>query len=429
MVRSRVLVVSQDSVGERMAGPAIRAYELSRALAAEHEVVLGTRHAPTRAGDGFEVRAYGTELRDLCRRSDVVVAFGRLLADHPEVRRCDAAIVADLYDPAPFEALVQQARDSSDRRWLAARDARRVLGAQLDRGDLFLCASTRQRDLVTGMLTVRGRVNPATFDADPSLDELVAVVPFGLPADAPRSSGARPLHGTAAPFGDGDLAVLWGGGVYDWLDPTTLIDAVARADERIKVFFMGGPHPTPGVGVTTMRDRATERASELGLLGTRVVFADEWVPYDERADYLLDADVGVSLHRRHLETRYAFRTRVLDYLWAGLPIVCTDGDVVAELVAERSLGTVVPPADVPALTGALEAMLDEDVRARAAAASAAAADELTWDTVAAPLVDFCRAPRRAPDRAPGSARRRRKVETRAGISEAIDALRRRLRPR
>jgi hypothetical protein len=42
--------------------------------------------------------------------------------------------------------------------------------------------------------------------------------------------------------------------------------------------------------------------------------------------------VGVSTHRDHLETRLSFRTRMLDYIWAGLPIVCTDGDHFASLV-------------------------------------------------------------------------------------------------
>jgi hypothetical protein len=49
-----------------------------------------------------------------------------------------------------------------------------------------------------------------------------------------------------------------------------------------------------------------------------VVFHEQWVPYDERVDWLTDADIGVSLHRHHLETELSFRTRVLDYLWAGL---------------------------------------------------------------------------------------------------------------
>ena len=126
-----------------------------------------------------------------------------------------------------------------------------------------------------------------------------------------------------------------------------------------------------------------------------VYFNDGWVPYDRRADYLLDADVGVSTHLDHIETRYSFRTRVLDYLWAGLPMVLTAGDVLADLVAREGLGRTVPPGDVAAIEDALAATLEagrpdpqrfDSVRAT-----------LTWERVAAPLVAFCDRPRRAPD--------------------------------
>ena len=40
--------------------------------------------------------------------------------------------------------------------------------------------------------------------------------------------------------------------------------------------------------------------------------------------YLTEADAGVSTHHEHIETTYSFRTRILDYLWASLPIVATD---------------------------------------------------------------------------------------------------------
>ena len=46
-MRASVLVLSPEPVGERMAGPAIRAAELARVLAAEHEVTLAAP-APSR---------------------------------------------------------------------------------------------------------------------------------------------------------------------------------------------------------------------------------------------------------------------------------------------------------------------------------------------------------------------------------------------
>jgi len=132
--------------------------------------------------------------------------------------------------------------------------------------------------------------------------------------------------------------------------------------------------------------------------GSHVFFNEDWVAYEDRQNYLLEADVGVSTHFRHVETAFSFRTRILDYLWASLPVVATEGDSFAQLIDDQGLGITVPPEDPEALEEALFRLLDdEDLAADCAKRAAAAAEDLAWTKVLAPLVEFCRAPRRAPD--------------------------------
>jgi glycosyltransferase involved in cell wall biosynthesis len=256
-----------------------------------------------------------------------------------------------------------------------------------------------KRHFVLGALAALGRVGPRTVAEDPSLDQLVRVVPFGLPEEPPPG-GPSPLRGPDGPFGADDVVALWGGGLYPWLDPLTLVDAVARVDdERVVAAFLAGPHPTPAVGRMPLVDEARQRAADLGL-GRRVHFVQTWVPYDERGLWLSGADIGVSLHHAHVETELSYRTRVLDYLWAGLPILCTSGDVVAELVAAEDLGVVVPAGDVEAATGALVTLAGASPQKRASRRRrlADAARGRRWDAVVTPLVAFCAEPRLAPDR-------------------------------
>src|SRR5262249_33606983 len=112
----------------------------------------------------------------------------------------------------------------------------------------------------------------------------------------------------------------------------------------------------------------------------------------------LAADVGVSTHLDHVETAFSFRTRVLDYWWAGLPVVVTRGDGIAEDVECHGLGLTVPPGDVDALTAALDRMLTDDGFAAACREHVREfAPSLVWSRALAPLVDFCRAPTRAAD--------------------------------
>jgi hypothetical protein len=145
----------------------------------------------------------------------------------------------------------------------------------------------------------------------------------------------------------------------------------------------------------SMRRRTTELAQELGLTEKHVLFG-EWVPYDDWAGYLLEADVGVSLHFESVETRFAQRTRLLDYIWAGLPMVVSDGDVLSNRIRDNDLGFVVQCQNEPQVASALARLLaDVDFRTRRQSAFAAVQQELTWERVAEPLIRFCRQPSKA----------------------------------
>jgi hypothetical protein len=412
----RVLVLTADKVGASMAGPAIRSVELAGALAgspdADSTVTLASSHPVDREVPGVRTARYGNEadLRRLVDDADVVLAMAGLLHEHPWIGEPGAsgdgpgahvpAVIVDAYDPVLFEVLELFAgRDRSTREATAA-DATARMVEPLRRADLVLVASDRQRHLVIGMLTALGRVGVDTYDADPTLDRLVAVVPFGLPEAAPDAGGRHPLKGDDGPFGPDDFVLFWGGGLYQWLDPVTLVEGVAAlGDPSVKAFLLAGPHPTPEVPAMEMAQRARRRAEELGVAGSQVVFGEDWIPYDERAAWLLDADVSVSLHRPHLETTFAFRTRLLDSLWAGLPIVCSDGDSLADLVDREGLGVVVPPGDVDALAAAIVRLRDPHCYADARRALHRMAPSYTWARVAAPIVEFCRRPTISPDRA------------------------------
>ena len=152
-------------------------------------------------------------------------------------------------------------------------------------GDAFVCASERQRDHWLGALAGLGRVTPEAYADDPALDGLVGVVPFGLdvvadPADAAVVKGVLP--GIAA----SDRLLLWGGGIWDWFDPLTVIRATGALDERrgdVRLLFLGLAHPSTAVSARSMAERAQALAVELGLEGRSVFFNRGWVPYGQSA--------------------------------------------------------------------------------------------------------------------------------------------------
>jgi glycosyltransferase involved in cell wall biosynthesis len=397
----RILVVTGEPLLERMAGPAIRAWEIARVLSPEHHVrLLSTTGAQITSKDFGVVHATGRGLREQTDWADVIIFQGFLLEGAPWLKNSSKILVADVYDPMHLEQL-EQAKDlGAGGRAASIRETTRVLNEQLRRADFVLCASEKQRDFWLGQLAGQGRINPAIYDEDESLDSLIAVVPFGL-ADEPPTQKRHAIKGAVPGIGREDKVIIWGGGVYNWFDPLTLVRAVDRLRARhqdVRLYFMGLKHPNPGVPDMRVAWELRQLSDELGLTGSHVFFNDGWVPYAERADYLLDADLGVSTHFQHVETAFSFRTRILDYLWTSLPIVATDGDTFGALIARHGLGATVPPEDVDALEQALETYLYDDAAAAKARANVQEfADQYAWSTVLRPLVEFCRMPRRAAD--------------------------------
>jgi GT2 family glycosyltransferase/glycosyltransferase involved in cell wall biosynthesis len=392
--RTRLLIISPDAVHSQMGGVGIRYWELAQQLADVAEVTLATPHDSDLASDGVVLRRYqeGREatLRPLVAAADVILLSGFTVYHHPFLRDAPAYKVVDLYDPMILENLERFAgKPMAERRGLH-NVAVNTFNDLFRLGDFYICASEKQRDYWLGALTAANRVNPLVYDSDPTLDRLIAVVPFGLPQEPPRAMEPA-LKGVWPGIGPQDKVILWGGGLWDWLDPLTVIaamPAVLQAIPEARLFFLGTRHPNPGVPLSTMATRAMALAEELGLKD-RTVFFNEWTPYAERANYLCDADVGVSLHGEHVETRFAVRTRLMDYLWARLPMVVNGGDVLGELVARHELGRVVASGDVDGVAQAIIDLLRKPVEPQRYAPLVA---RFHWSAVAAPLREYVRAP-------------------------------------
>ena len=378
-----------------MAGPGIRYYNFALELAKRHRVTLMVPEPVDIPTEGFEVVLAGDyggrAFRDFAERFDVLVAQNLLPWTMRSLAKSRVRVVYDLYDPFLVENLGLFAEQEGSRRYQDAILRANSLAQEvaLATGDAFLCASERQRDLWLGMLGALGRLHHDEYARDPSLRRLIDVVPFGLPAEAPRSTEPV-LKGVVPGIAAGDRVLLWGGGIWNWFDPLTPIRAVARLAERrddVKLYFLGVQHPNPETEEMGMAGEAVRLADELGALDRSVFFNFGWVPYERRAGFLLEADLGISAHFDNVETRFAFRTRVLDYLWAGLPILTTTGDVLGELVEARNLGRALAPSDVDGWVAAIEELLDQPGEYAAARANIdEVRPEYAWPNVVETLV-------------------------------------------
>jgi glycosyltransferase involved in cell wall biosynthesis len=399
---TKLLLFTNDLVGGSMAGPGIRYFHFAAELANEFEVTLMIPEPSELPLDGVRViGAAGSSRRDLAaaiESFDVVVAQALPLPVMRRLTRTSTRVVYDLYVPfverLGFLDADVRGGEIDRAEELFAQASRLVQRFALATGDAFVCASERQRDLWLGMLGALGRIDRDVYRRDPTLRGLIDVVPFGLPAAAPVP-GARVLKGVWPGIGEDDRVLLWAGGIWNWLDPLTPIRAMELVAQRrpdVKLLFLGRTRPLD-LGQNEIAAQAVALARALGLLDRVVFFNEGWVPYAERQGYLLEADLGVSAHFDSLETRYAFRTRLLDHFWAGLPTLTSAGDVLAELVAARGLGRVLAVGDVQGWAEAIVALLDDEAeRARIARNLEPVRRELAWPRAVEPLARLARAP-------------------------------------
>ncbi|MCP4699646.1 MAG: glycosyltransferase family 4 protein [Gammaproteobacteria bacterium] len=392
-----ILLLCPDVISESMAGPAIRYWEFAKSLAPFHSVTLA---APNEIPGSFAspsgvrlLRHEHENIARLCAAHDIIIFQGDILVTYPILRHTEKILIADMYDPLPLEGLEQH-------KGIAPGDALphysgqvRIINEAFKLADYFLCASDRQRDLWLGTLLALGRINPFNYaDAGKRL----VSVPFGLPNAPPRRSGS----GFRQSVDGAGFVLLWGGGIWEWFDPLSVIRAVhCLADEYpdLRLVFLGTRHPNPVIPVMPMLHRAESLARESGLYGKQVIFRPGWARYNNLQNHLLDADVGVSAHFDTLETRFSFRTRILHYLWAGKPVITTGGDVLAEAIADHSAGIVVDYADERSWVKAIRKLRDRDFYNACIEGVGTLAGNYRWTNVTRPLHAICANACRAAD--------------------------------
>ncbi len=404
----QLLLICNEPIKPNMTGPAIRYWEIATVLANHFTVTLAVppfvqkSSAPQELTPSFKVHLCQSvaELKALASTTDVIITVGANLSIYPFLTNLNKPLVVDMYIPFMLEDL-QKHRDKPLQQQRGFYDGSRGSHTlQIRAADFILCANDKQKDFWLGWLGALGRINPYTHRDDPSLSKLIAVVPFGLPRQIPIHD-QQVLKGVYKTIAQDDKVILWGGGLWNWLDPQSLIKAMSRLAKQYptaKLFFMGTKSPNPSTAKMSAASQALRLSQALGLLDTHIFFND-WVPYQERHNYLLEADIGVSLHLNHVETHFSFRTRLLDYIWAGLPMVVTEGDVLSEAVARYDLGEVVSSGNVDHLSRVLLDLLEtSDLRQRYKPNFDRIRTTYEWETVVQPLIKFCEAPYVAADK-------------------------------
>jgi glycosyltransferase involved in cell wall biosynthesis len=368
-----IVVSTPDVVGTRMAGPGIRAYHLACELA---------KHFPTTLIAEFEDFALTSEAFTAIQRHtaearwallEASVIVGQPARELLALPRGPRRFVYDLFDPTVLELRELYGAKPSLRQSVHYNREWGRLRMALQYGDLLISATRRQRDFYTGIFC------GFAGGSEQWLRRWVEI-PFGI-EETPPDEGLAPIDRSRA-------WIIWGGGTWEWLDPLTAVQAVRKLNARgldCRLLFMGGERPNRsvrGVGQTPGLQKAISEA------GDAVVRNTEWVPYAERGRWLRAGRMAVMLHRPTLEAEFSIRTRLFDAIWAGLPVVATEGGFAADLVRQEECGVIVQGEDVESVASGMERLLTDDVfHAGAVSNLERLRPRFHWSNVTRPLVE------------------------------------------
>jgi glycosyltransferase involved in cell wall biosynthesis len=398
----KILVISHDVAGSRMAGPGIRYVSLASTLSGHFDTTLGlyqgTREQQRKLADthDFSVEPFDERnYRELFDSADYIFAqwlSGDMLK---YARRKRKRVIFDLYAPVPLEFLLFRYFSNTgfgklEKHEFADTVERYKRYATL--GDYFVCSNERQRDMWTGFFLANNTLEDRQ-ESFTDISKLIGLCPMGISEETPEHT-ENVLRGTVPGIGKDDFVLLWTGGLWDWFDPLSVIKAtedVRQDDPRVKLVFLGTRHPNRDVPRMATTQEATDYARQNGMENESVFFVDEWLPHEERVNYLLEADAAIYAHKDSLEMRYSHRSRLLDHIHAGLPTIATGGDHVSDtIIAGKELGVVADNTVADLARAIRELAEDPDYRSEIRNNIANARPEFSQEYTARDLIEYVR---------------------------------------
>jgi hypothetical protein len=214
-------------------------------------------------------------------------------------------------------------------------------------GDFFITAGQRERYYLLGLLAASKKMSQVEHDQK---DPLIHVIPITPPTNPPV------LTKKIIEKKPDELVLLVAGAFLPWYDYSTFFTAlkllIAQGKSNFKVLIMGG----------NIRDRRFENiVRKMGCserLREKLIFTG-LVPFKQRSNYYLSADVAINIPSITIEDELSVRTRVIDYIWASLPILSPAQDEYSAAAISNGAGFLYQAGNSRSLADAISQIMDD----------------------------------------------------------------------
>jgi len=305
--------------------------------------------------------------------------------------RTDKPIWMDIYGDHLTIMQVARYRAGSDR---GIPTGIKLFQPVLKRGDRYSACGTPQAHALVGELGMAGRLNSRTF----GYQFTYVILPGAPPTNQsyePAANRGGVLRAQGVP--PDSFVVLWCGGYNTWTDVETLFAGLEWAMQKnAKIHYVS-------VGANTY-----EAPDNVYLRFLRMIeqspYRDHfhmlgWRPWTEVSDYYCESDAGLNIDALHYETIYGTRTRLVEMLAAGLPVITSLGCELSDLISNFGAGLTFESGDSQGMgRQILRLANDKELHSKMAkTAFSYASHDLSFANTTAPVRTWVREPQLAPD--------------------------------
>lgn len=383
----KILIVSQGPVpssdGTVVEGGGLRAWSIATGLLElGHEVVVAVPKAFSQTNDS-RIQLLPYENPDLLLGE--LDKFGAVVSSYSagvtkvlfESETAGILKIADAYVPIHVEVSARDFNDDLDEIRQFHSD-HIVWSRNLRNSDAILVAHEAQATYYTGLLFGLGKLDPTNYRNMP-----IIKVPFGAnPNDAANHQYDSDTNSSKT--------ILWWGGFYPWFDYEFLTELAPRLMDRdIKLRIAGAVNPF--VRVPRFASEANAVIRKLKTF-ENVEFID-WLPYRERFKAFEGVAAVIALNKLGPETTLSWRTRYVDLLEQGMPLLTNGGDPFGDMIVGAGGGIEIDP-DPNICAREIENAIQESVRKDFVYAQKQILKNLSWKNTAKDLSNFLNSPRR-----------------------------------
>ncbi len=279
---------------------------------------------------------------------------------------------------------------------------KKVIGA----ADKFSAVSKAECSALYGELAWAGRLNKESFGY-----KFVEHVPNGTEwfegeKNISSDSDTHVPGNADQQIPKNSFVLLWVGGYNTWVDEFTLFKGVSEAMRKCSQLFFVSTGGALG-GLDNKTFEKFKKMIEKSELKSRFIFPG-WVETSRMPSMYAQAEAGINVDRRCVETMTGARNRINEMMKFGLPVITTLGSEIAGEVVAAGAGLGVVGGDHAGLAGAITSMYEAwrggggrenaEFRAYAKNGRKYVAERCNYDVTLAPLLDWLENPRPAPDR-------------------------------